>query len=695
MAFGFLDPGLIAFAAVAAAVPLVAHLIARTRPPEKRFPTVEFLRRANRRVWRLRRPRDLLLLALRTLALVLLGLAFLRPHWLTNTNASGSGDAKHLVLLVDRSGSMGAISEGQSCFSLARARAVDALRGAGKLDSVNLIWIDAVPDAVFPDMGRATAALESALNEATVSGENGDAAAAVKLAIDRLESLDGVRELIVVSDFQSESWSGPLPSIPDTIRPLLVPVGNPAPNLSLSNLELESATLLAGEPIRVIGKVRNHGDERRTVRVALTVDDDRIVREVAAAPRGESAFFAEIPAPSDRTEFLVKASIEGSDDALMADDDRWIVGRVREPLRVGLGLEDDSVTDIERELWSRLLRSFAWTREVDDIDRAELVVAAGNSAVLAERIQTLLAKGAGVLYRPTPAGGAPEPLDLFSPLDPKQGAWESRAPGESGWTMRIPADREDDPIFRLFTGGEYGNPAAGSTRQRWRLTEAADDSGTLLAYEDGMPALWKQSSESGHLWWWNLPINPSQSTWAQQPAFLPLVGEVILQSRPGEGIPAHFEVTPGLPATWEPTVFPEGGETVLLDSEGNDIPLTEDGTSLGALAYRTELPLQPGSYRWALRDVALEREIVLAHTTVNFPLSEMNLERADAASLEAWTEARLAGNENGIDWTRLRDGRPLWPWLAGLALCLLAVEAAILFRASRREEATPTVATRT
>ena len=163
MALGFQDPGLLWLAAAVAAVPVVAHLVARTRPPEKTFPTVEFLRRAMRRVWRLRKPQDILLLILRTLAVAALALAFARPLWVAGENWAGTSEAKHLVLLVDRTGSMAGASGGQTLFSQAKARAVEALRGAGRLESVNLVWLDSAPDALYPRMGRATAPLEAAL----------------------------------------------------------------------------------------------------------------------------------------------------------------------------------------------------------------------------------------------------------------------------------------------------------------------------------------------------------------------------------------------------------------------------------------------------------------------------------------------------------------------------------------------------
>lgn len=668
MALGFQNSGLLWLTAAAAAAPFVAHLVARTRPPERRFPTVEFLRRAMRRVWRLRRPRDLFLLALRTIAIATLALAFARPLWLSGEAAAGGSDAKHLMLVVDRSGSMAAVSGGQSRFSLAKARAVEALQGAGRLDSVNLVWIDAAPDAVYPRMGRSSAPLEAALNEAEVSGESGAAAAALRLALDRLTEMEGTKELIAISDFQAETWEGALPDLPPTVRVLTLPVGGPAGNLALAGIELEPPTPLAGESIQVLGRLRNFSAERRTARVAITAGEARHVREVEIDAWSEGQFVVETPTPEGADEFPVKAAIEGADDALRPDDMRWAVAKHRAPLRVALALPPGSVSDAERDVWRRLLRSLPWTRETDDTAKAEVLIASGASPEIEASARAVLAAGGAVIYRPAATGA-----QLGSWFEVFAGQWESRSTEEEGWRLKIA--RETDALFKLFALGEYGDPAAGRTRDRWR---APIVEGALMAYDDGVPAIWRGEADGGTLWWWNLPLDPARSTWPVQPAFLPLIGEALLLSRPRETPPQHAQLAPGQHARWEPDLFPEGGAVVLLDAENRALPLAEDAAA-GSLAYRTASPLQPGAYRWALRDAELDRDVALAHTVVNFPESEMDGRAIDAPVIETWAKSRAPGGYGrSLDWSALRDGLPLWPWCVGLALALFGLEAVIL-----------------
>ncbi|HVT40867.1 MAG TPA: BatA domain-containing protein, partial [Gemmatimonadaceae bacterium] len=76
----FLAPLWLALAGVAAAGVVALHLIASRRPPSAPFPTARFVPEGDARaVTRTARPADLLLLAIRASALLLLGAAFARP----------------------------------------------------------------------------------------------------------------------------------------------------------------------------------------------------------------------------------------------------------------------------------------------------------------------------------------------------------------------------------------------------------------------------------------------------------------------------------------------------------------------------------------------------------------------------------------------------------------------------------------
>ncbi len=88
----FLSP-LFLFGTLAAAVPIVLHLLRREPEPRVRFSAVKLLRHAPVEYTERRRLRELLLLALRVAALVLLAIAFARPF--VAAGAAGGGAPPH------------------------------------------------------------------------------------------------------------------------------------------------------------------------------------------------------------------------------------------------------------------------------------------------------------------------------------------------------------------------------------------------------------------------------------------------------------------------------------------------------------------------------------------------------------------------------------------------------------------------
>ncbi|MCB1093741.1 MAG: hypothetical protein KDL87_19530, partial [Verrucomicrobiae bacterium] len=117
--------------------------------------------------------------------------------------------------------------------------------------------------------------------------------------------------------------------------------------------------------------------------------------------------------------------------------------------------------------------------------------------------------------------------------------------------------------------------------------------------------------------------------------------------------------------------------------DGGTIPLAEDAAS-GTLTYRTAGTLQPGAYRWSLRDAALDRDITLARTAVNFPDTEMDCRAIDPAIIDRWTQSSTPGGfGRALNWAAIRDGIPLWPWCLAAALALFTVEGTLLWMDSR------------
>jgi len=149
----FLFPAFLA-GAVAAAIPIILHLLTREAAPRLPFSAVQFLKRVPVADSR-RRLRELLLLALRVTALVLLALAFARPFLATATSLAAD---RVTIVAVDTSFSMGAPGQ----FARAQALVRDAVGRIGSSDRIGVVSFSDTADVAAPpaDRGQALAAID-------------------------------------------------------------------------------------------------------------------------------------------------------------------------------------------------------------------------------------------------------------------------------------------------------------------------------------------------------------------------------------------------------------------------------------------------------------------------------------------------------------------------------------------------------
>lgn len=144
----FAAPAFLAGGALLALGPLVLHMLARTPPERRPLPTARFLEPDPRTRLRLRRPADLLLLALRVAFLVLLGAAFARPAWVPQRDGggrlvlldAGAGMApaweEAIAVAADRLGEDGTlvVFDTAARFAGNGARTLDSLAASGPAD---------------------------------------------------------------------------------------------------------------------------------------------------------------------------------------------------------------------------------------------------------------------------------------------------------------------------------------------------------------------------------------------------------------------------------------------------------------------------------------------------------------------------------------------------------------------------------
>src|ERR1051326_1985413 len=198
----FLNPiFLLGLAAVAA--PIIVHLVRRTKAERIEFASLMFVRRVPQRTIRRKRLHNLLLLALRCLALLLLVLAFTRPYYTGGNAADASGGERSTVVLLDTSFSM---RYGQR-FDQAKARARQIINGASGGERVALITFG----QGYEVLSRFTAetAKVLALLDSAQAGMSGTEYVQVLRGADGLfkDVGKGAKRIVLISDFQAAGWN--------------------------------------------------------------------------------------------------------------------------------------------------------------------------------------------------------------------------------------------------------------------------------------------------------------------------------------------------------------------------------------------------------------------------------------------------------------------------------------------------------
>ena len=265
----FLSP-LFLVAAVAAAIPILLHLFHRKTEVVIDFPAVKLLKRAPVQQHRRRRLRELILLALRVAALVLLALSFARPYF---AGSVAPDSAPITVIAVDTSMSMTAPGQ----FDRAKDAAKRAATAAPASNGLALIsFNDAASVVVQPTTDR------SAINNAIAQLTPGNNGTRFRTALARASEVIGGRDghVVIVSDLQQVGWeSNDDGGLPDGVNVEVVSIAPPAGNLAVTSAERRDR--------RIVASIQNYGSTEVKAPVRLIAGGKEIAKtDVTVAALG-------------------------------------------------------------------------------------------------------------------------------------------------------------------------------------------------------------------------------------------------------------------------------------------------------------------------------------------------------------------------------------------------------------------------
>src|SRR4051812_1325217 len=264
----FLAPAF--FAGLAAiAVPVLIHLINRERKVVVEFPSLMFLERIPYRSVRRQKIRHLLLLILRCIAVALLVAAFARPFFERRHTAIGSAGAKEVVVLLDRSASMGYGDR----WAKAQAAARKVVNGLGASDHATLVLF-ANDASVASDPMATPDRVAAAISAAKLSAEATRYTPALKLASQILSaSTLPQRQVVLISDYQKVGWA----NHNEIVFPLgtvvtATDVGSASsPDVSVADVKTDRDSTGDRDHVTVAARIVNTGGVAKAVTATLAI----------------------------------------------------------------------------------------------------------------------------------------------------------------------------------------------------------------------------------------------------------------------------------------------------------------------------------------------------------------------------------------------------------------------------------------
>lgn len=649
---------------LAVGVPLALHLMHRERPDAVEFPSLMFLSRIPHKSVRRRRLRDHALLTLRVLALVLLAAAFARP-FVDRMPAAGTAlPARDVVLLIDRSYSMGYGDRWTRALDAARAQ----IAGLGQGDRAAVAFFDENARVVTEQTGDA-AVLRAVLDTARVGPQRTSYGPALRAAQALLDASDRPhREIVLISDFQQGGWDGDAAArLGDgvTLTPLQIADDAPS-NTMVAAVSLAREQFEGRERVRITARVAHRGAEPRSGDVVLAVNGQQVQSvpfDVAPGAVSDVTFPPlTLPAGAARGTVRIDA------DQLAADDAYHLVLSAARAVRVllidGSGSSAPSSLYLRRALGVGAAPAFSLTTAsqptataLADADVVLLNGAQWPAGAADERLEAYVEAGGGVLAVLGASGSVPDHIArIGSAVDRTRGDG-----GVIGWAEYT------HPALELFRDPRNGD--IGSARHyRYRSAQPADSTRVLARFDDGAAALLEARIGRGRVlvatsamdnYWSDLPL---------QPVFVPLLNRLV-------GYTADWqEQRPAL--TVGDAFVPEDSTSLLVAPDGSAI-------AANGAVLRIQ---QPGFHE--LR--AADGTSVVRTIAVNVDRAESDLAVMQPAALVAAVGPDGAGSHETAPATAAtltiedRERRQsLWWYVIAAAVLLLAAETALATRPSR------------
>lgn len=351
LAFGFGSLSMLGWLAAAAA-PLVIHLWNRRRYREVSWAAIEFLLEALKKNSRRLQFEQWLLLAIRTLIILLVVLALAEPYLNRVGLPLVAGEPTHRMIVIDGSFSMGYRPTDQSRFERAKELASTIVDESRRGDGLSFLLMASPPRAIIASPAFEPRAVLEEIDNLVLPHTEADLLATldkIKEVLDRVEKETPrlhQHEIYLLTDLQRVTWlPGGREKIRDELRRrgrelseratlTVIDLGQDhCDNLAVTRLTTTDPLATVARDVVFETQVHNFGRQRRAAQlVELYVDGRRAGEETVDLEPGDEAVVTFSYRFDTGGDHGIEARISG--DPLDVDNHRWLSLTVKQSIRV-------------------------------------------------------------------------------------------------------------------------------------------------------------------------------------------------------------------------------------------------------------------------------------------------------------------------------------------------------------------------
>lgn len=334
----FISPWFAVAGLIAASGPVIIHLLNRRRFKIVHWAAMDFLREAVHRSRRILRLQDLLLLALRTLCILLFGLALARPLLTRSAAVDNPDQPVHAVVLVDNSLSMGYQKLSGTVLSEAQARAAEFIDSLPRGSRISVLPTCGSAVGFSYDAYYSKEEAKEALGRIEAVDRSARPHETLEIALEACRRLSNPagKQVVLFTDQQTARWNFQalkdfLQAIPGGLKIEQLRNDDPS-NAWVAEVQLRDGVADMDSPAHFLATIGYRGSQpRRDVKVTLWIEGQPVADQIVELQPGQQRqvefppYQFDLQAEPGKPNYVtVEVAIEPPDN-LPEDDRRFLV----------------------------------------------------------------------------------------------------------------------------------------------------------------------------------------------------------------------------------------------------------------------------------------------------------------------------------------------------------------------------------